>query len=92
MVKLTAFEKQVYEAVMQIPFAQTRSYHWVAEKIGRPNAARAVGNALNKNPYPPFIPCHRVVASDGSLGGYSGGIKRKKQLLKKEREATRQKI
>lgn len=77
--------------MMGIPFAQTRSYQWVAAKIGRPNAARAVGNALNKNPFAPFIPCHRVVAADGSLGGYSAGIKRKKQLLKREWEAVRYK-
>ncbi len=84
MVKLTVFEKQVYRAVMEIPFAQTRSYQWVARKIGRPGAARAVGNALNKNLFLPFIPCHRVIAGDGSLGGYSAGAAKKKALLERE--------
>ncbi len=86
MVRLTDFEKDVYRAVMEIPFGQTRSYQWVARKINRPCNARAVGNALNKNPFAPFIPCHRVIASDGSLGGYSGGLEKKKMLLERERQ------
>jgi len=85
---LTDFEIAVYEAVLEIPLGVTRSYAWVAARIGRPKAARAVGNVLNKNPCAPFVPCHRVIASDGSLGGYSGGLKRKKALLEKERRAT----
>ncbi len=84
-IKLTEFEKAVYEAVLSIPFGSTRSYRWVAQKIGRPNSARAVGNALNKNPYAPYVPCHRVVASDGSLGGYSLGLKKKRLLLDREK-------
>ena len=83
--KLTCFEKRVFEAVLTIPFGQTRSYKWVAKMIGRHSSARAVGNALNKNPYPPFVPCHRVIASDGTLGGYSGGLKNKKRLLIREK-------
>ena len=83
--KLTCFEKRVFEAVLTIPFGQTRSYKRVAKMIGRPSSARAVGNALNKNPYAPFVPCHRVIASDGTLGGYSGGLKNKKGLLIRER-------
>ncbi|MFH1691029.1 MAG: MGMT family protein [Candidatus Omnitrophota bacterium] len=86
-VKLTAFEKDVYRTVMSIPFGQVRSYRWVASKIGRPTAARAVGNALNKNPFVPYVPCHRVIASDGSLGGYSGGLAKKRELLERERRA-----
>jgi len=86
---LTDFEKAVYGAVLEIPFGETRSYAWVARHIGRPRAARAVGNALNKNPYAPFVPCHRVIASDGSLGGYSRGLARKKTLLDNERKASR---
>lgn len=83
--KQTGFDKAVYRAVMEIPFGETRSYKWVAQKIGRPRSARAVGNALNKNPYAPFVPCHRVIASDGSLGGYSRGLKKKIELLEREK-------
>ncbi|MBI5873133.1 MAG: MGMT family protein [Candidatus Omnitrophica bacterium] len=83
--KLTPFEKAVYGAVMTIPPGATRSYKWVAMQMGSPGSARAVGNALNKNPYAPYVPCHRVVASDGSLGGYSGGVCSKRKLLKQEK-------
>jgi len=78
------FEKKVYKAVYRIPLGQVRSYSWVAKKIGSPKAARAVGTVLKKNPFAPLIPCHRVVKSDGSLGGYSRGLKKKKELLKLE--------
>lgn len=88
--KLTYFEKLVYSAVMDIPLGATRSYKWVADKIRRPGSARAVGNALGKNPYAPYVPCHRVIASDGSLGGYSKGLKKKTELLNKEKPALRQ--
>ncbi len=83
---LTAFEKDVYRAVMEIPLGQTRSYQWVACRVGCPGGARAVGNALNKNPFAPYVPCHRVIASDGSLGGYSAGIAKKNALLSRERQ------
>ena len=83
--KLTMFEKAVYQAVMKIPLGATRSYAWVARKIGCPRSSRAVGNALRNNPYAPYVPCHRVIASDGTIGGYSGGLKRKRELLKRER-------
>ena len=69
---MTTFEWQVLKATMAIPFGQTRSYQWVANRIGRPKAVRAVGTALRNNPYPVAIPCHRVVRSDGTLGGYAG--------------------
>lgn len=82
---LTDFEKNVYRAVLGIPRGKTRSYKWIAERIGKPYAVRAVGNALNKNPYAPVVPCHRVVRSDGSLGGYAGGIAAKKRMLSTER-------
>lgn len=88
--KQTGFDKAVYRAVMEIPFGETRSYKWVAQKIGRPRSARAVGNALNKNPYAPFVPCHRVIASDGSLGGYSRGLGKKKEMLEREKEYSNQ--
>ena len=84
--KPTTFEQQVYRAIARIPRGQTRSYGWVAQRIGRPQAARAVGQALKRNPYAPKVPCHRVVKSDGSLGGYSGrgGLRLKRRLLELE--------
>lgn len=82
--RLTNFQKKVYKAVLQIPLGQVRSYSWIAKKIGSPGATRAVGTALKKNPFAPFVPCHRVVKNDGSLGGYSGGVKKKRKLLEQE--------
>jgi methylated-DNA-[protein]-cysteine S-methyltransferase len=82
--KLTSFQARVYNAVKAIPRGQVRSYKWVARKIGSPRACRAVGNALNKNPFAPVVPCHRVVKSDGSLGGFAKGAKAKLRLLKAE--------
>ncbi|MFH1655763.1 MAG: MGMT family protein [Candidatus Omnitrophota bacterium] len=79
--KLTPFEKKVLKITSQIPLGQVRSYKWVAKKLGQPHATRAVGQALKKNPYPMIIPCHRVIRSDGSLGGYAKGKKLKKKLL-----------
>jgi O-6-methylguanine DNA methyltransferase len=81
---MTEFERKVYDAVRRIPKGQTRSYQWVARAIGRPNAARAVGNALNRNPFAPAVPCHRVIRADGSLGGFAGGTSKKAALLRKE--------
>lgn len=80
----SAFQKKVYKAVLRIPEGETRSYRWVAERIGSPRSFRAVGNALNRNPYPIIIPCHRVVRAGGSIGGYSRGVREKLKLLKKE--------
>ncbi len=80
----TLFEKEVYEATMNIPYGETRSYGFIASEIGRPKAARAVGNALNKNPLMLVVPCHRVVASDG-IGGFGIGTSYKKALLELER-------
>ncbi|MFC1709100.1 methylated-DNA--[protein]-cysteine S-methyltransferase [Candidatus Omnitrophota bacterium] len=85
---ISDFQKKVYKAVSQIPIGQVRSYSWVAKKIGHPKAVRAVGTALKKNPFAPLVPCHRVIKTDGSLGGYSGGLKKKKQLLKLEKEIS----
>ena len=81
---LTPFQKRVYRTVSAIPLGQTRSYKWVAKKIGAPRSYRAVGQALNKNPYLRTIPCHRVIKNDGSLGGFSKGKKAKMKLLKGE--------
>lgn len=78
---LTDFEKKVLKITSLIPLGEVRSYQWVAKKIGRPKAVRAVGTALKKNPYPIIIPCHRVIKSDGSLGGYAKGKELKKKLL-----------
>lgn len=83
---MTDFEEKVLRKTLNIPFGQTRSYKWVAEKIGRPRAARAVANALRKNPYPLFIPCHRVVRSDGTPGGYSLGRRLKRELINIEKK------
>jgi methylated-DNA-[protein]-cysteine S-methyltransferase len=78
------FERRVWETARLIPYGETRSYGWLASKLGQPGAARAVGQALGRNPLPIIVPCHRVVAGDGGLGGYSGGIEVKKWLLKLE--------
>lgn len=78
------FEKRVYRIVTLIRRGEVRSYKWVAEKIGTPKAYRAVGNALNKNPYPCIIPCHRVIKSDGAIGGYYKGAASKRRLLLSE--------
>ena len=89
----TAFERRVYNVIRRIPRGQTRSYAWVARQLRKPGAARAVGQALKRNPFAPRIPCHRVVRSDGSLGGYSarGGLRRKRRLLARERQSYPQK-
>ncbi len=79
---LTNFQWQVLATTVKIPLGETRSYKWVAQQIGNPKAVRAVGQALRRNPFPVIIPCHRVIKSDGSLGGYAGGpSKKKKELL-----------
>ena len=82
----TPFEERVYAVVRRIPRGETRSYRWVAEQLGNSNRARAVGNALNRNPYSPEVPCHRVIRSDGSLGGFSKGMAQKRQLLGEEKK------
>ncbi len=84
--KITEFEKKVYAACKTIPRGETRSYAWIAKKIGHPRACRAVGNALHKNPFAPSVPCHRVICSDGSIGGFAGGIAQKIRLLSTEKK------
>ena len=81
----TPFQQKVYEVVGRIPFGQTRSYKWVAGKAGNPEAVRAAGQALKRNPFPLVIPCHRVVKSDGKTGGYIWGSKVKERLLTLEK-------
>ena len=82
----TEFQLKVWTYLKKIPRGRVKTYSQVAKAIGKPLAVRAVANAIGKNPYAPKIPCHRVIRSDGSLGGYSGkgGIKTKRFLLKKE--------
>ena len=85
--KGTKFQIKVWNYLKKIPKGKTRTYLQIAKAIGKPKAHRAVANAVGKNPYPPKIPCHRVIRSDGSLGGYSGkgGIKTKLKLLRSEK-------
>ena len=82
----TEFQLKVWAYLRKIPRGSLQTYSQVAKGIGKPRAVRAVANAIGKNPHAPKIPCHRVIRSDGSLGGYSakGGIKTKRFLLKKE--------
>ena len=85
-IKGTDFQILVWKEILKIPYGETRTYKEIAQAIGRPNSSRAVANACGKNPYAPDIPCHRVIRSDGKLGGYSGvgGVKMKEKLLKIE--------
>ena len=85
--KGTKFQIKVWNYLKKIPKGEVRTYLQVAKAIGKPKAQRAVANAVGKNPYPPKIPCHRVIRTDGSLGGYSGkgGIKTKLRLLRSEK-------
>ena len=87
--KGTTLQIKVWKYLKTIPKGQTRTYKQVAIAIKKPKAIRAVANAVGKNPYPIVIPCHRVIRSDGSLGGYSGagGIETKRKLLLNERNS-----
>ena len=80
----TDFEKKVWLSLKEVPYGETRTYKWLAERVGSPKGSRAVGQALSRNPIPIVFPCHRVIESDGSLGGYSGGIDIKRRLLDME--------
>ncbi|MEQ8849296.1 methylated-DNA--[protein]-cysteine S-methyltransferase [Botrimarina sp.] len=83
----TPFQRLVWSALLQIPYGQTRSYRQLAVAIGAPTAARAVGNANGRNPIAILTPCHRVVRAGGELGGYGGGVQRKRHLLEIEAQA-----
>ena len=80
----TPFERRVWQEVRAIPYGQTVTYGEIAERIGSPNASRAVGRANGRNPIAVIVPCHRVIGSDGSLTGYAGGIELKRRLLELE--------
>jgi methylated-DNA-[protein]-cysteine S-methyltransferase len=82
----TFWQQQVWRALLDIPFGETRSYGDIAKAVGKPRAARAVGRANNTNPLPVIVPCHRVVGAGGSLVGYGGGLDLKAHLLAHERE------
>ena len=87
----TEFQNLFWKEISRIPYVQTVSYREIAARIGHPNSSRAVANACGKNPYPIIIPCHRVICSNGKLGGYSGpgGISEKRRLLKNENNETK---
>jgi methylated-DNA-[protein]-cysteine S-methyltransferase len=82
----TDFQLQVWQALREIPYGATRSYGWIAERLGlHPGASRAVGLANGANPIPVIVPCHRIIGADGSLTGFGGGLERKRYLLDLER-------
>mgnify|MGYP001602354944 CR=1 FL=1 len=91
MKKYPPFYQKVWRACARIPKGGVRTYGWIARRIGRPGAARAVGQALARNPFAPTVPCHRVVGANGSLVGFSapGGVRTKRGLLRKEGWAGR---
>ena len=84
----TAFQREVLDALLTIPYGETRSYADIARQVRRPRAVRAVGAANGRNPLPIVIPCHRVIGSDGSLTGFGGGLDTKRFLLELETRGT----
>jgi methylated-DNA-[protein]-cysteine S-methyltransferase len=84
----TEFQRRVWAALLTIPYGETRSYGEIAQQVGSPGAARAVGLANGHNPIGIIVPCHRVIGANGSLTGYGGGIERKRSLLDLERKRT----
>ena len=90
--RATAFQRQVWEATRLIPYGETRSYGWVAMQINKPQAARAVGQALGKNPFLLIVPCHRVIAMNGGLGGFSCGLEMKLSLLELEKSSSNKRV
>ncbi|MDI6890571.1 MAG: methylated-DNA--[protein]-cysteine S-methyltransferase [Thermodesulfovibrionales bacterium] len=82
--KGTEFDRKVWLALKEVPYGETRTYKWLAEKVGKPAAYRAVGRALSRNPIPILLPCHRIIESNGSIGGYSSGLDIKRRLLEIE--------
>ncbi len=84
----TTFQRKVWKAIRRIPYGRVRSYQWVAMRVGGKQYARAVGMALGANPVPIVVPCHRIIAQDGSLGGFSCGLPMKRRLLSLEGTLT----
>ncbi|MBN1153202.1 MAG: methylated-DNA--[protein]-cysteine S-methyltransferase [Dehalococcoidia bacterium] len=84
----TPFRERVWNATMQIPYGQTRSYGWVAATVSQPRACRATGQALHRNPVPLIVPCHRVVGADGRLTGFGAGLELKQKLLSLEQDSA----
>jgi len=84
----TEFQRRVWQALLTIPYGETRSYGEIAEQVGAPGAARAVGLANGRNPIAIIVPCHRVIGASGSLTGYGGGLDRKKTLLGLEKSQS----
>ena len=84
----TEFQRAVWQAIREVPAGETASYREIAEAVGRPAAVRAVGTATGRNPVGIAVPCHRIVRSDGGLGGYGGGLDRKQWFLNHERRHT----
>ena len=82
--RATPFQQRVYEALVELPYGETRTYTEIAQRIGAAKAVRAVGTANGANPVSLIVPCHRVVAAGGKLGGYGGGLPMKKKLLAME--------
>ena len=80
----TSFQRKVWRTLQRVPYGKLRSYQWIAARVGGRHYARAVGNAVGANPLPIVIPCHRIVAHDASLGGFSGGLSIKRKLLSLE--------
>lgn len=85
--KGTEFQKKCWSALLRIPYGETRSYAHIARQVGRPRSFRAVGQANHHNPIAIIVPCHRVITSSGTLGGYGGGLEVKKMLLRLETQA-----
>ena len=85
-IKISPFYKKVLAEVAKVPYGETVSYSQIANKLNNPKAARAVGSANARNPLPIIIPCHRIIANNGKLGGYAGGLKMKKYLIEFEKE------
>jgi len=84
----TSFQRKVWRTLQRVPYGKLRSYQWIAARVGGRHYARAVGNAVGANPIPIVIPCHRIVAHDASLGGFSGGLSIKRKLLALEGTLT----